>query len=212
MGIDELVGVAEGLRRSHRRCILGIAGPPGAGKSTFAEALVGRLRELPGGAGTVALLPMDGFHLLNEELVRLGLRERKGAPETFDVEAYLELLRKVRDLPDESWPAPGFSRVTDAPVPGAHRIPPEVRLVVTEGNYLLLPGPWAPVRELCAQIWYLDVDPATQRERLIRRQIEDCGRDRAAATEWVVRSDLVNAALVRAQSAEPTLRIMLTKC
>lgn len=207
--IDEFVEVARVMRDSTRRSVLGIAGPPGAGKSTFARALVERLWKQSGEQDSVTLLPMDGFHLPNSVLDRIGLRDRKGAPDTFDAEGYVELLRNVLAEPDRDWFAPDFSRVTDEPVPNGFCIRPRTRLVVTEGNYLLLPGRWAEVRQLCAEVWYLDVDHEVERSRLIKRQINDCGRAPEAAIDWVDRSDLANAAIIRSESTEPHRYIKL---
>ena len=102
---------------------------------------------------------MDGFHLSNAFLDELGLRDRKSAPETFDVASYVALLQNVRHQPEQEWWAPDFSRVTDEPVPNGYCIKPEVRLVVTEGNYLLLQnGLWNNVKSHCNEVWLLEVD------------------------------------------------------
>ena len=172
-----------------RRRILGIAGPPGAGKSTLAEAIVAAL-----GADAV-LVPMDGFHLENEELVRLGLRERKGAPPTFDATGYAALLARLRDAPEPITRAPLFRRDLDRSIEDAIEIPREVPLVVTEGNYLLLDeGPWGAVRRLLDAAWYLAADE-TRVERLIARHIEH-GKAPDHARDWVMRSDEANARII----------------
>ncbi len=146
---DDLFARARRLPRDGRRAILGIAGPPGSGKSTLAAHLV---RELNGtGEPWVAHVPMDGFHLADAELDRLGRRDRKGAPDTFDAAGYAALLERLREERTETDGdivyAPGFERVLEQPVAGALPVPPAARLVVTEGNYLLLDsGAWARVR------------------------------------------------------------------
>ncbi|MCH1867306.1 nucleoside/nucleotide kinase family protein [Nocardioides sp. CFH 31398] len=172
------------------RRILGLAGPPGAGKTTYAVAWA---RDL--GA---AYLPMDGFHLADVALDSLGLRDRKGAPETFDAAGYAALLRRLRERPDETVWAPAFERDLEQPLAGAIRIGPEVDVVVTEGNYLLLDDPpWRAVREALDECAYLDVDDAVRTERLVARHVE-FGKSTAEAEAWVAAVDEPNARLVAA--------------
>ena len=138
---------------------------------------------------------MDGFHRANEDLVRMGLRDRKGAPATFDAVAFVALLRRLRDARDAVALAPRFDRYADAAVPDAIAVPREVPLVVTEGNYLLLADePWAAIRGLLDEAWYLRSDE-TRVERLIRRHIEH-GKAPDHANDWVHRSDEANARLI----------------
>jgi pantothenate kinase len=120
---DDLLARARSLTRPGRRAILGVAGAPGAGKTTLAETLV---RELNGdGEPWVAHVPMDGFHLADAELDRLGRRDRKGAPDTFDAAGYAALLRRLRaDEDGETVYAPGFERVLEQPIAGALPVPP----------------------------------------------------------------------------------------
>lgn len=174
------------LRRSDRRCLLGLTGPPGAGKSTLAEQLAVAL----GPAAVV--VPMDGFHLSNARLRELGLADRKGAPETFDVDGYVDLLARLRDTTTDVR-APRFHREIEASVPDEILVPRAAQLVVTEGNYLLH---WPQVRALLDEIWYVAVaDDAARVAALIARH-ESFGRPPAAAREWVLRSDEANARLV----------------
>ncbi len=175
-----------------RRVIVGIAGPPGAGKSTLAQALVAACDAL--------IVPMDGFHLSNEELARLGLAHRKGAPETFDGYGFLHLLRRLR-AGDELVYAPMFNRALEESIGSAIPVPPEARLIVVEGNYLLLPTePWSLARALFDLVIYLDVPAERRVPRLLRRAREG-GRDEAAAHDWVHRNDEANARLVEASMA-----------
>ncbi|WP_439937080.1 nucleoside/nucleotide kinase family protein [Nocardia sp. N13] len=192
-----LVDRAVALLDEPGRVILGITGPPGAGKSRLVELLLPRLRDALG-PDAVGHLPMDGFHLADVQLDRLGLRERKGAPDTFDVDGYVAALRRLHDEPDRTLYVPGFERDLEQPVAAALAIPPSARLVVTEGNYLLLPdSSWERVRPLLAEAWYVDVADDVRRERLVRRH-EQFGKTPDAARAWVADVDQPNAELVAA--------------
>jgi pantothenate kinase len=191
---DDLVHRARALPQGDRRALLGIAGSPGAGKSTLAERLV---RELNGsGAPWVAHVPMDGFHLADAELERLGRRDRKGAPDTFDAAGYAALLRRLREETHDVVYAPGFERVLEQPVAGAIPVPPAARLVVTEGNYLLLEtGAWARVRPELDEVWFCELPEPERLRRLVARH-EEFGKGHEEAVAWVLRSDQRNAELV----------------
>jgi pantothenate kinase len=141
---------------------------------------------------------MDGFHLAQAELRRLGRAERKGAPDTFDAGGYVALLRRLRDADEPVVYAPEFRRSVEEPVAGAIPVPRDVPLVITEGNYLLLDdGPWAPVRGLLDDAWYLDADDDARLAALIRRH-ERYGRSPALAREFALGSDQRNAERVAA--------------
>jgi pantothenate kinase len=188
--VEALVERARELVRRERRTILGIVGPPGGGKSTLAQTVVTAV-----GSGAV-LVPMDGFHLAQAELVRLGRRHRMGAPDTFDALGYIALLRRLRDRTEKVVYAPGFRREIEEPIAGAIAVPRATPLVVTEGNYLLVPAePWVGVRPLLDECWYADLDEATRLRWLIQRHVE-YGKTPQAAREWVHRSDEANAAVV----------------
>ena len=140
LAFDALVDRARALVTDGRRAVLGIAGAPAAGKTTLAEELVAALAPTPPAGLTagswVAHVPMDGFHLADVELERLGLRDRKGAPETFDALGYAALLRRVHEDRDEVIYAPDFERVIEQPIAGSIPVRRAARLVVSEGNYL----------------------------------------------------------------------------
>ncbi|MEV2199631.1 nucleoside/nucleotide kinase family protein [Streptomyces fradiae] len=189
--LDALTARARRLAVPGARRLLGLAGPPGAGKSTLAARLVEGLD------GLAVLVPMDGFHLAGAELDRLGRAERKGAPDTFDAAGYRALLARLRAAePGVTVYAPAFDRALEEPVAGSVPVPPDVPLVVTEGNYLLHDDPaWAPVRPLLDEVWYVEADDALRVGRLVDRHVR-YGRDRAAAERWVRESDEANARLV----------------
>ncbi|MEV5840906.1 nucleoside/nucleotide kinase family protein [Streptomyces sp. NPDC051985] len=191
---DDLLDRARSLAGRAPRALLGIAGGPGAGKTTLAERLV---RELNGsGEPWVAQVPMDGFHLADVELDRLGLRDRKGAPATFDAAGYAALLRRLRAQPEDVVYAPGFERVLEQPIAGAIPVPPTARLVVTEGNYLLLAeGLWARVRPALDEVWFCEIDESERIRRLVARH-EEFGKGHAEAVAWVAGTDQLNADLV----------------
>ncbi|MEV5729932.1 MULTISPECIES: nucleoside/nucleotide kinase family protein [Streptomyces] len=195
---DDLLIRARALATDGRRALLGIAGAPGAGKTTLAERLV---RELNGnGDSWVAHVPMDGFHLADAELERLGRRDRKGAPDTFDAAGYAALLRRLREDADgeDVVYAPGFERVLEQPLAGAVPVEPAARLVVTEGNYLLLDtGAWARVRPQLDEVWFCELDEGERVRRLVARH-EAFGKAHAEAVAWVRRTDQRNAELVAA--------------
>jgi pantothenate kinase len=188
--VDEsLVRRARALT-SKGRAVLGICGAPGAGKSTLAAGLVARL-----GGGAV-VVPMDGFHLHDDELARLGLTERKGAPETFDVTGYAALLRRLREEPDRTVSAPAFDRSRELVVEDAITVRPGHALVVTEGNYLLHDGPgWSALRPLLDEVWFVETAEDQRLDRLVERHVAH-GKPRELASRWARGSDQVNAALV----------------
>jgi pantothenate kinase len=193
--IDSLARDAIDLVGAAGRAVLGIAGPPGAGKSTMAEALAARIAEIQE-PGWAAIVPMDGFHLADDQLRRLGALGRKGAPDTFDAAGYAALLERVRVETDRSVYAPGFERTLEQPVSAALVVEPQARLVITEGNYLLLDDPaWAPARAAMDAVWFVTTDESTRRDRLLARHVE-FGKTPMAAREWIEGVDERNADLV----------------
>jgi pantothenate kinase len=179
------------------RRLIGLVGAPGAGKSTLAQAIHQTLNQaLP---GLSQVVPMDGFHLANVELARLGRAGRKGAPDTFDSAGYVSLLRRLRAQgADEIVYAPEFRREIEEPIAGAIAVLPQTRLIITEGNYLLLDqGHWGQVVGLLDEAWYVDIDDRLRNDRLVQRHVQ-FGRDPAAALAWVEGTDAPNAHLIAA--------------
>lgn len=188
--ITDLVESARAVLRPGRRVVLGLTGAPGAGKTTLAETLVSALGE------QAALLPMDGFHLADAQLDRLGLRGRKGAPETFDVDGYVATLARLRATVTGPVYAPGFERDLEQPLAAALVVLPEARLVVTEGNYLLGDGGgWERVRPLLDEAWYVEAPEDLRRRRLEQRHVV-FGKTPPEAAAWVASVDEPNATLV----------------
>ncbi|WP_347057162.1 nucleoside/nucleotide kinase family protein [Blastococcus sp. HT6-30] len=177
--LEQLVDRAAALVRPGARRILGITGAPGAGKSTLCAALLDALGE------RAALVGMDGFHYANAELARLGRVDRKGAPDTFDVDGYVALLRRLRTPPPVAVYAPVFDRALEEPIGSAVPVAPDTPLVLTEGNYLLLDEHgWSAVRPCLDEVWYLDVPPGVRERRLVRRR-RSYGHEPEAAEAWV---------------------------
>jgi pantothenate kinase len=203
--IDAVVERVRALLSVGPRVLLGITGPPGAGKSTLVEALGVRL------GGSAAVVGMDGFHLADAELHRLGRRDRKGAPDTFDAYGYASLLARLQANRDPVVYAPLFDRALEEPIGSAVPIPAHVPLIITEGNYLLLEDDdlsedddvsegegvgWSAVRPLLDVVWYLDLPEDVRIGRLADRH-ERYGMAGAAALERATSgSDGRNAAVV----------------
>lgn len=191
---DALVARALALLDRRERVIIGIAGCPGAGKSTVAEWLVGRLSA----AVPTAWVPMDGYHLADSELIRLGRLGSKGAIETFDAHGYLSTLRRIRVETDNIVYAPEFDRSIEQPISGGMPVLPGTRIVVTEGNYLLdESAPWDRIRSELDEAWYVDIGDETRRARLVARH-ERFGKPHAEAVAWVDDVDEVNARRISA--------------
>ncbi|HEU4758048.1 MAG TPA: nucleoside/nucleotide kinase family protein [Agromyces sp.] len=199
--LTALAGLVRDARAaaSAPRVLIGITGSPGAGKSTLASALVGAVNAADG-AGTAVHLPMVGFHLANATLDRLGLRDRKGAIETFDGWGFAGLLERVRAETDHVVYAPGFERSVDEPVAAEIAIEPSAGVVVVEGNYLLVDdGPWQQVGELLDEYWFVEASEDERVRRLVARHTA-FGRTPEAALAWALEVDGANARII-----EPTV-------
>jgi pantothenate kinase len=189
---SELVSRAAELAARGQRTLLGITGAPGAGKSTLASAILSAL------GAQAAVVGMDGFHLAQHTLVRLGREQRKGAPDTFDSFGYATLLRRLRNNIDPVVYAPLFRRDLEEPIANSVPVDRAVPLVITEGNYLLLEGDgWQDACRQLHQLWFLEVEDDERIERLIRRH-QEFGKSPQAARAWATGSDQRNALIVQA--------------
>ena len=180
------------LESGTERILLGIMGKPGSGKSTFTKYLKNKSnRDL------VSIVPMDGFHLSNRILKELGRSDRKGAPDTFDVEGFVALLRRIRSETESDIYYPVFNRSMEESIAAQGVITPKTRLVIVEGNYLLHDqSGWEQVRELLHETWMIDIDNDKRIARLISRHVS-FGRDPESAKLWAKGSDEANANLIQ---------------
>ena len=193
---DAVLDAARALVRPGQRTLLGIVGGPAAGKSTACAALVAAL------GATAVGVPMDGFHLSQRVLAALGRSERKGAPDTFDANGYSALLSRIRHAPGtaDTVYAPDFDRGLEEPVAARIAVAPDVALVVTEGNYLLLDeAPWPEVTARLDAVWSIDIDDAQRNAWLLARHMKH-GRSEAEARAWIADSDAPNAARIAARA------------
>lgn len=183
------------------RRILGIAGLPGSGKSTLTAQILETF-------GDIAVnVPMDGFHLANAELKRLGRADRKGAPDTFDASGYVALLKRLRAPVDgETVYAPAFHREIEEPIAGEIAVPAGTQLVITEGNYLLMEeGAWRDVRPLLDEVWFVDVDDEQRLRQLLERHMR-YGRTREDALHWIETTDEPNTRRIAATAHRADFR------
>ncbi len=194
MLMDEAVDRAADLSALGGRHLLGLVGPPGVGKSTLSALIQQRIGD------AMVVVGMDGFHLANAELHRLDRHDRKGAPDTFDVDGYTALLARLRNQ-EAALYAPRFDRDLEESIGSAVRVDPSVSLVVTEGNYLLQEEfGWGAVRPHLDLVWYLELADEERCDRLIKRRLGH-GDTREHAEYWVRTVDEANARLVAAGRA-----------
>jgi len=171
-----------------QRLVVALAGPPAAGKSTVAAALVAAL-------DAAVLVPMDGFHLDNSLLRARGLLAVKGRPETFDAAGFVAAMVRVRAGGEVILPV--FDRLRDLSIAGVIEVRAEHRIVVVEGNYLAFDqAPWDQLGAIWDVSVFVDADPAELRRRIVKRW-QDHGFDDAAALARAEENDLPNGDLVR---------------
>lgn len=178
------------------RIAIGLAGGPGTGKSTLAAELVTMLNAVR--PGSAALVPMDGFHMKHAKIEAMGATDRKGAPHTFEGAAFVSFLHHLKHA---SGPVsgPGYSRKIEDVVEDAFTVQPEARVLIVEGNYLLLTeGPWAGVKSLLDYAVYIHVPRETVRNRLLHRHGEEGLFSEERNRAHVERNDLPNYDLVEA--------------
>lgn len=188
---QEYIERARALALKKKRAILAIAGAPGSGKSTVARLLHEALSDVS------IILPMDGYHLSNKELERLGRKERKGAPDTFDVWGYQSLIKRLQHQQEgEIIYAPEFYRTIDEPIAGSLAVSHDIPLIITEGNYLLLSqGEWQHLAHTFDECWFVSTPTHERQQRLIDRH-QHFGRSLEDAQAWVENTDEPNAHLI----------------
>jgi pantothenate kinase len=201
---DDLAARAIDLLGDRPRVLVAIAGSPGSGKTTLARRVVAAIDAVRE-PGFAAYLPMDGFHLANATLDALGRHDRKGAIDTFDAHGFVALLRRVANETGHTMYAPAFERTVDEPVAGAIAIPPSARIVVVEGNYLLVDDePWRGIRGLVAEAWFVETPEDVRFARLVDRHVRH-GRSPADAAAWATTVDGANSRLIEPTQARAAL-------
>lgn len=192
-------------RARHGRVIAAMAGAPGSGKSTLAGNLVELIGERAPGAA--AILPMDGYHYDDRLLDQMGRRAHKGAPDTFDVGGFRHMLQRLRVNDEDAVAVPVFDRDIEIARAGARLIPREVRIVVAEGNYLLLRDPpWRDLHPLFDVTVFIEVPEDVLRDRLEARW-KGYGLDASTIRDKVDRNDMPNARRVITGSIAADYRI-----
>lgn len=189
--VESIAAEIAKITPKEERIFVAVAGPPASGKSTFAAKLVEQNEDF-------ALVPMDGFHLDNSILDQRGLRQRKGAKNTFDVAGLINLMHRLRAEQEIFFPI--FNRQKDLAIAGAGKICAEKRVVVVEGNYLLLnEKPWQQLHSFWDYSIFLSVDQEELKKRLINRWLSN-GLTKEQAYYRAEMNDLINAEVVSTKS------------
>ena len=190
--------------KSGKRRLIAVAGAPASGKSTIAEQIADQLCATGHKAQVV---PMDGFHLDNAELDKMDLRARKGAPETFDIDALTVLIARIQDAPQVSYPI--FDRAADRAIPAGGTLCPDVETVVVEGNYLLFDAQgWRDLHGLWDFRIFLDVPEPVLRARLVDRWLAH-DHTQLQAEARADGNDMANARRIYAQRLPCDLEVTL---
>jgi pantothenate kinase len=202
--VSEIAHIASAIFKQaakSQRFVVAIAGPPGAGKSTLAAALVDLFPQ-----GSAVVVPMDGFHFDDAILNARGLRSRKGAPETFDFAGFENLLRRIRSG-ESDIAIPVFDRNMELARAGAAIIDGGKRFILVEGNYLLLDEePWLRLSQLIDFGIFID-EPRDELERRLLQRWRDHGRSDEDGRAWVDSNDLPNVDRVLGKRRKADLTI-----
>ena len=203
--IDEALSRIKDLALKHSsRFIIGIVGKPGAGKSTLTSHLIENLPK-----NSVSLVPMDGYHLSNQQLKNLGLSDRKGAFNTFDSNGYVSLLKRINTETDQDIYFPVFYREIEESYAADGVVLANTKIVLTEGNYLLFDkSGWEKVAAELTEIWYININDDVRIERLVKRH-EFYGKDKESAFNWATGSDEINAKIVESTVSKADVIINL---
>jgi pantothenate kinase len=204
-GVDQaLTRANEIIKKTDKRVIIGVVGKPGAGKSTLTSYLIDNLPK-----NSVSLVPMDGYHLSNQQLSRLGLADKKGALNTFDADGYIALVKRINNESDKDIYFPVFHREIEESYSADGVVLAKTKLVLTEGNYLLFDqAGWEKVLPELTETWYVNIDDKLRIDRLVKRH-EFYGKNRQAAIAWANGSDEANAKIVEATSIRADIVINL---
>jgi len=181
------------INGSSARVLIGIAGKPGAGKSTLSQFISDSIK-----SEELSVVPMDGFHYSNAVLDKLGRLSRKGAPDTFDVNGFVTLLKRIRRENNQNIYYPKFDRSIEESIAAQGEVSVKTKVVIIEGNYLLhQAGGWNEVTPLLDEIWFIDGDEDLRMKRLIQRHMA-FGKSAVDAQDWAMGSDEKNAELIGA--------------
>jgi pantothenate kinase len=195
-GVEQALARANEItKKTDKRVIIGVVGKPGAGKSTLTSYLIDHLPK-----NSVSLVPMDGYHLSNQQLSRLDLANKKGAFNTFDADGYIALLKRINNEFDKDIYFPVFHREIEESYSADGVVPARTKLILTEGNYLLFDqAGWENVISELTETWYINIEDKLRIDRLVKRH-EFYGKSKEAAIAWANASDETNAKIVEATS------------